>query len=238
MFGALSLFLLMALAMMALTREPPTTDGRNDTRSLRRDVKNMCRLWQDPRIWLLGFAPLSLGLANAWKMVAFTRVATKNLGLSAVAYLLLMQSLGQIVLAKPLGYLLPKTGAGVWVSLSALNYLLMPTVYLTASSLIEGWGILTWYVMMGLAWCIYDVVARTVVLEHFPSEQSGYAFATMNVQMFSTQALMFFLGAKRSPEELAVVLLVVSTCVLPGYLLAEYLKKRRESDSEEDHSAK
>jgi len=226
MFPALSLFIFLALAIMMIVREPPAADERKERKSMRREVRNMCRLWQDPRIWLLGFAPLSLGLANAWKLVALSGEAKEHLGASAVAYLLLAQSLGQVILPKPIACLLSRTGAAVWMGLGALNYLLMPVIYWTANSLTQGWGIMTWYVMMGVAWSIYDVVARSVVLEHFPKEQSGYAFATMNVQMFSTQAVMFFLGRKRTPGELAAVMLVVSACMLPGYVVAESLRKR------------
>merc|ERR1719277_2213377 len=109
--------------------------------------------------------------------------------------------------------------------MGALNYMLMPVLYLTANSLTHGWGIMTWYVMMGVAWSIYDVVARSVVLEHFPKDQAGYAFATMNVQMFSTQALMFFLGRKRSPGELAVLMILTAVCMFPAYLAASWLKR-------------
>jgi len=230
MFPALSAFIFFALAMMVFTREPPQAECGGGRKSLGQEVRNMCRLWQDPRIWLLGFAPLSLGLANAWKLVALSREANKHLGAHAVAYLLLVQSLGQIVLPKLIGCLLPRTGAGLWFGIGALNYMLMPMLYWSATSLTQGWGIMAWYVMMGIAFSIYDVVARTVVLEHFPKEQAGYAFATMNVQMFATQALMFFLGRQKSPSELAALLLVVSSCMLPGYLLAECLRKRRSAE--------
>merc|ERR1719476_502764 len=136
--------------MMALTREPPTTDGRNDTRSLRRDVKNMCHLWQDPRIWLLGFAPLSLGLANAWKLVTLAPEAKRHLGADAVAYLLIAQAVVQIVLPKIISSIMPRTGSGVWIGLASLNYLLMPVLFWTSPSLTQSWGIMTWYAMMGV----------------------------------------------------------------------------------------
>merc|ERR1719277_1882712 len=112
--------------------------------------------------------------------------------------------------------------------MGALNYMLMPVLYLTANSLTQGWGIMTWYVMMGVAWSIYDVVARSVVLEHFPKEQATYAFATMNVQMFVTSAFMFFFKPKIPRDYLAAVMLVVSGCMLPGYMIAECLKKRQD----------
>jgi len=232
MFPTLSLVILLALAMMAFAREPPVADGKHAEKSLRREVGNMCCLWRDPRIWLLGFAPLCLGLSNAWKLVALSRSASAHLGQASVAYLLLIQSVGQIVLPKPISWLMPKTGADVWVGLGALNYLLMPVIYWLVPQLTGSWGISIWYAMMGVAWSIYDVVARSVVLDHFPKEQSSYAFATMNVQMFATQALMFFLGRKRSPGELAVLMIVTAVCMFPAYLAASWLKRRWDESAE------
>jgi len=227
MFPCLTLIIFLALALMVFVREPPRADGTGDRKSWRREVRNMCGLWQDPRIWLLGFAPLSLGLANAWKLVTLAPEAKINLGADAVAYLLTAQAVVQIVLPKIISSIMPRTGSGVWIGLASLNYLLMPVLFWTSRSLTQSWGIMTWYAMMGVAWSIYDVVARSVVLEHFPKEQASYAFATMNLQMFSTQALIFFLRPLLTPGQLAGFMLAVSACMLPGYLVAEWLRARR-----------
>jgi hypothetical protein len=226
MFPALSLLMVGALAMLAFAKEPPIADGKNSEKSLRREVGNMCRLWRDPRIWLLGFAPVCLGLSNAWMLVALSKPASTHLGEASVAYLLLIQSVGQIVLPKPISWLMPKTGADVWVGLGALNYLLMPVLYWFASQLTRSWGISIWYALMGAAWSIYDVVSRSIVLDHFPKEQSSYAFATMNAQMCATQALVFFLGRQTSPSEMAVLIMMAAACMLPAHLAAKWLKKR------------
>jgi len=236
MFPSLTLLILMALGMMAFAKEPPVADDKQVKKSLRVEAGNMFRLWRDPRIWLLGFAPLCLGLSNAFKLVALSPQAHKHLGQASIAYLLLIQSAGQILLPKPISWVISKTGADVWVGVGALNYLAAPLLFFFANDLTCNWGISMWYVSLGVAWSIYDVVARAVVLDHFPKEQAPYAFATMNVQMFSTTALMFFLGRQKTPEELAIVTVVAAACMFPGYMLAKYLKGRQDRSEQADVS--
>jgi len=225
----LSLLVFCALAATFICRDPPNA-GKDKKRTVRHDLGNMCFfLASEPRIWLLGFVPFALGSAQAWILVSLVPEAKDHLGADAIAYLLLVQSISQIILPKPISCLYAKTGASLWVGFASLNYLLMPILFWTAFSLCKGWAISVWYIMMGAAWAIYDVVARTVVLEHFPHEPS-YAFATMNIQMFSTQALMFFLRPLLTRDQLAMILMVVSACILPGYLLATRLKHREAED--------
>jgi hypothetical protein len=223
MFPSLSFIILMAMGMMAFAKEPPVADDKHVKKSLRVEAGNMFRLWRDPRIWLVGFAPLCLGLSNAFKLVALAPQAHKHLGQASIAYLLLIQSAGQILLPKPISWFMPKTGADVWVGVGAFNFLAAPLLFFFANNLTLNWGISIWYVSLGVAWSIYDVVSRAVVLEHFPKEQAPYAFATMNVQMFSTSALMFFLGRQKTPEELASVTVAAAACMFHVYMLAKYL---------------
>lgn len=89
--------------------------------------------------------------------------------------------------------------------------------------------------MVGVGWTFYDVTIRTLFLEHFPGQQSAYSFAIMNIQLYVSQAFMYFAGAGMGPSEEGVVILVVACCIFPGYVLAECVKKKkvvekRESD--------
>jgi hypothetical protein len=232
MLPVVALIIVLALAMQAFASEAPVADDAHAKKSLRQEVASLCRLWQDPRIWLLSFSPICFGLAEGWRVAALTRVVSNRLGEASLVYLLLISATSQIVFPKPISWLMPKTGATLWVCLGALNYLLMPLLYWIANPLAYNWGISLWYVLMGVGRAVYDVVFKSVALDHFSKDQSPYVFATMNFQRFPCQGLMFFLSEKMSASELAVLLMVAAICIVPGNLAAHCLTKRLGAEAE------
>merc|ERR1711879_839075 len=114
----------------------------------------------------------------------------------------------------------------------------MPVLFWLAPSfaptLVEGWGIVVFYICMGLGWPWYDVVVRAVALDNFPKEQSPYAFASLNMFSFGMQAMYFFLGNSLSHSQTALMLFILALCIVPGYLLAKQLQKNRPRADSDD----
>lgn len=175
LFPVLTSFCFLGLANMYLVADFPNLNPGAE-KSCRKEVRNLFRLWKDPRIWLLGLGSMCTGLASAWKVSAFSGPLKENIGPQANAIVNNVQCVVSISASQPLHKAMSKTGVMPWIIFGGALYTSMPLLFWVApsvlSTLVEGWGIVVFYILMGFGWPWYDVVIRAVTLDHFPGEQS------------------------------------------------------------------
>merc|ERR1711920_590907 len=111
-------------------------------------------------------------LGSAWKVSTFSGPLKQNIGAEANAIVNNVQCIVSIIIAQPLGKAMDKIGVMPWIIFGGVLHASMPLLFWLAPSflptLVEGWGIVVFYSLMGCSWPWFDVVVRAVTLDHFP----------------------------------------------------------------------
>eukprot|EP00913_Durusdinium_trenchii_P016235 g15257.t1 len=169
------------------------------------------RLWKDPKTFVLQCTNLTCGFAAAWLGGYIGRfILSKALSSEFIGFA-----------GKGL-----KIGKGPVVALGSLAFLLLGVLSkFVGHPETWGWGVLVFYVLMGIGRAVYESTNKAIFADFFPGEASAGAFA--NVFVFGTAAstAAFTLGATSKDMVELQLLMVFAVLTVPGYLLASFIKR-------------
>ncbi|CAL1170974.1 unnamed protein product [Cladocopium goreaui] len=97
-----------------------------------------------------------------------------------------------------------------------------------------GWGVLVFYVLMGIGRAVYESTNKAIFADFFPGEKSAGAFANVFVFGTSASTLAFAFGASNQDTEELVLLITFAVLTVPGYLLASLMKRREDASQAAD----
>jgi len=183
-------------------------------------------LWSDPKLWLLQSTNIAFGFAAAWlggyvgreifsKALNVGFLGFAGAGLSGIA----------AVLSKVTGSVAERTGKGPILLLGSVAFVCLAVFSKWVGTPSEwGWGVLIFYVFMGVGRGVYEGTNKAIFADFFPGDKSPGAFA--NVMAFGTgsSTIAFVLGAAGSESPEFWLLLVFAAMTFPGFLLATTLK--------------
>eukprot|EP00440_Ansanella_granifera_P052836 gb/GFBE01057288.1/.p1 GENE.gb/GFBE01057288.1/~~gb/GFBE01057288.1/.p1 ORF type:complete len:462 (+),score=97.70 gb/GFBE01057288.1/:1-1386(+) len=191
------------------------------------------RLWKDPKIWLLQCTNLTFGFAAAWLGGYVGRnILTKALNSDFIGFAGALLSALASVLSKLLGLLAQRVGKGPVVALGSISFILLGLLSrLVGDPAAWGWGVLIFYVLMGVGRAVYESTNKAIFADFFQGEKSAGAFA--NVFVFGTGAstLAFVLGATQQDLPELYLLITFAVLTLPGFLVASAMKRGEAQES-------
>merc|ERR1712060_653321 len=94
-----------------------------------------------------------------------------------------------------------------------------------------GWGLVVFYILLGLLRGAYVSTNKAVYADHFPEPKTEAAFANMCMQAALASAAAFFFEKRVPPSAIMIAMMGVAALIGPGYLAASRLRTCR---SEED----
>lgn len=194
------------------------------------------RLWKDPKTFVLQCTNLTCGFAAAWLGGYIGRfILSKALSSEFIGFAGAMLSALASGLSLALGIVARKIGKGPVVALGSLAFLLLGVLSkFVGHPETWGWGVLVFYVLMGIGRAVYESTNKAIFADFFPGEASAGAFA--NVFVFGTAAstAAFTLGATSKDMVELQLLMVFAVLTVPGYLLASFIKRCQEASSQSD----
>eukprot|EP00929_Paragymnodinium_shiwhaense_P052803 TRINITY_DN26443_c0_g1_i1.p1 TRINITY_DN26443_c0_g1~~TRINITY_DN26443_c0_g1_i1.p1 ORF type:complete len:466 (+),score=63.37 TRINITY_DN26443_c0_g1_i1:78-1475(+) len=222
---------IVAARMMSMCREMPVT-AASAKRSLTSDLQSLGDFYEEPRAWLLGFAPLSLGALSFWRRGTVSAAATATLGAGGVASLNLIQKLATMVFAKLTAVWLTRFSGYPVLVLGSFSTIAAVLFFFARDIAEDGWWMSVFFVLTGIARASYETATRSKVLEHFRGEQAAYAFAALTLEQFLVKALFYPTSDIPNADNVQAVVVVVLAClIVPGSLLADRLLARSQRGS-------
>jgi len=192
------------------------------------------RQWKDPKTWFLQCTNLTFGFAAAWLGGYVGRnILTEALSSEFIGFAGAMLSALASVLSLIFGVVAKKIGKGPVVALGSLAFLFLALLSrFVGQPATWGWGVLVFYVLMGIGRAVYESTNKAIFADFFPGEKSAGAFA--NVFVFGTCAstLGFTFGASKKDTEELILLITFAVLTVPGYLLASMVKSREDAPQE------
>ena len=92
------------------------------------------------------------------------------------------------------------------------------------------WGVLVFYVCMGVGRAVYESTNKAIFADFFPDpDKSPGVFANVFVFSNGASATAFILGALDKTDVELYILLVFAALTFPGFLLANALVQRAEA---------
>ncbi|CAE7213219.1 Unc93a [Symbiodinium pilosum] len=221
-----------AFMALATNFDQPTPRG-----SVFAKVLSAVSLWSDPKLWVLQCTNLTFGFAAAWLGGYVGRnILTPALSSDFIGFAGAMLSALASGLSKVFGVAAAKTGKGPVVALGATSFLLLAVLSrFVGQPATWGWGVLVFYVLMGIGRAVYESTNKAIFADFFPGEASPGAFA--NVFVFGTGAstAAFILGATQQDGAEVYLLISFAVLTIPGYIAASLMN--RKEDSETDSSS-
>lgn len=225
------LALASALAFHVLATETGSTAPSG---SLCAKATSAIRLWKDPKIWVLQCTNLTFGFAAAWLGGYVGRYIVNPAlhGAQFIGFAGAMLSALASVLSAGLGVVARKLGKGPVVALGAAAFLMLAVLSkFVGNPATWGWGVLVFYLLMGIGRAVYESTNKAIFADFFPGEASAGAFA--NVFVFGTLAstIAFTLGATSKNLSELYLLMIFAILTVPGYITASFVKRCEESSS-------
>ncbi|CAE7271012.1 Vwa8 [Symbiodinium sp. KB8] len=232
-FSGLAVASTVAFMALATNFEKPAQRG-----SVFAKVLSAVALWSDPKIWVLQCTNLTFGFAAAWLGGYVGRnILTPALSSEFIGFAGAMLSGLASVLSKVFGVTAAKTGKGPVVALGAVSFLLLGVLsrYLGHPAT-WGWGVLVFYVFMGIGRAVYESTNKAIFADFFPGEASPGAFA--NVFVFGTGAstAAFILGATQQDQAEDWLLILFAILTIPGYLVASLISRKEDGETTDSSS--
>ena len=222
------LALVSALAFQVLATE---TNSVTPSGSLCAKATSAIRLWKDPKLWVLQCTNLTFGFAAAWLAgYVGSQIVKPALGAQFIGFAGAMLSALASALSAGLGIVARKLGKGPVVALGAAAFLLLAVLSkYVGHPATWGWGVLVFYVLMGIGRAVYECTNKAIFADFFPGEASAGAFA--NVFVFGTLAstIAFSLGASSKDLSELYLLMIFAILTVPGYLTASFVKRCEEA---------
>jgi MFS family permease len=189
------------------------------------------KLWRDPKIWLLQSTNITFGFAAAW-LAGYVGENILSVALSAnfIGFAGALSSALAAVLCQVLGTVSQKIGKGPVLLLGSVCFALLGALSKCGDPTEWGWGVLVFYVCMGVGRAVYESTNKAIFAEYFPGpDKSPGVFA--NVIVFSTGATTaaFILDATNKAGVELYILICFACLTFPGFLLADALAQRPEA---------
>eukprot|EP00931_Biecheleriopsis_adriatica_P036789 TRINITY_DN21155_c0_g1_i2.p1 TRINITY_DN21155_c0_g1~~TRINITY_DN21155_c0_g1_i2.p1 ORF type:complete len:463 (-),score=89.82 TRINITY_DN21155_c0_g1_i2:68-1426(-) len=222
-FSALAFVATLAFMALATSLSEAPPPGSFCAKAL-----SAVRLWGDPKIFLLQCTNLTFGFAAAWLGGYVGRkILSQALSSDFIGFAGALLSALASVLSKLFGLAAVRYGKVPILTLGAVAFILLGVVSrLVKDPAAWGWGVLIFYVFMGIGRAVYESTNKAIFADFFPKEQSAGAFA--NVFIFGTGAstLAFVLGASQQDLPEQYLLVTFAALTLPCYMLASVLRGR------------
>ncbi|CAE7544317.1 Unc93a [Symbiodinium natans] len=227
-FSGLAVASTIAFMVLATNFGKPAQRG-----SVFAKVLSAVSLWSDPKTWVLQCTNLTFGFAAAWLGGYIGRnILTPALSSDFIGFAGAMLSALASVLSKVFGVTAAKTGKGPVVALGATSFLLLGVLSRFVGHPADwGWGVLVFYILMGVGRAVYESTNKAIFADFFPGEASAGAFA--NVFVFGTGAstAAFILGATQQDGAEVYLLISFAALTIPGYMAASLIRRKEDSDS-------
>lgn len=236
-FGAVALVSTLAFQIMASSGEAPATTATAATAAAGACSKafSAVRQWKDPKTWFLQCTNLTFGFAAAWLGGYVGRhIFTETLSSEFIGFAGAMLSALASVLSLGFGVVAKKLGKGPVLALGALAFLCLALLSRFGHPKTWGWGVLVFYVLMGIGRAVYESTNKAIFADFFPGEKSAGAFANVFVVGTNASTLAFAFGASNQDTEELVLLITFAVLTVPGYLLASLMKRREDASQAAD----
>ncbi|CAK9014708.1 unnamed protein product [Durusdinium trenchii] len=196
------------------------------------------RQWTDPQTWFLQCTNLTFGFAAAWLGGHIGReILTEALSSEFIGYAGALLSALASGLSLVLGQVARRMGKGPVVALGSMAFLFLGILsQYVGKPATWGWGVLVFYLLMGLGRAVYESTNKAIFADFFPGEKSAGAFANVFVFGTSASTVAFTLGAVGKASEELYLLLTFAVLTMPGYLTACVIKRHLEKREQETAS--
>lgn len=238
-FGAVALISTMAFQVMATGDAGTAASASTASAGPCSKAFSALRQWKDPKTWFLQCTNLTFGFSAAWLGGYVGRnILTETLSSEFIGFAGAMLSALASVLSLGFGVVAKKLGKGPVLALGAVAFLCLALLSRFGHPKTWGWGVLAFYVMMGIGRAVYESTNKAIFADFFPGEKSAGAFANVFVFGTSASTLAFTFGASNQETEELVLLITFAVLTVPGYLLASLMKRREEASQAADSQAK
>eukprot|EP00928_Gymnodinium_smaydae_P078732 TRINITY_DN62821_c0_g1_i1.p1 TRINITY_DN62821_c0_g1~~TRINITY_DN62821_c0_g1_i1.p1 ORF type:complete len:463 (-),score=42.16 TRINITY_DN62821_c0_g1_i1:196-1518(-) len=219
-------------ALAALVFASWSTDlqkGGADTRSsICAKLTAATTLWRDPKLWLLQPTNITFGFAAAWLGGYVSRnILSQALNLGFLGFAGAMLSGLAAILSKVCGLVSERIGKGPVVAIGAIAFLMLGICSkFVGEPSTWGWGVLVFYMFMGIGRAVYESTNKAIFADMFPGAKSAGAFANVFVFNSGASTVAFILGATGTELPELYLLLFFGIVTVPGYALASWLGQR------------
>merc|ERR1711972_663782 len=241
-----AVFAILAIGLVALTRDPPAPATQKQTvdskESIKREIRAAANYYKNPRAWFLAIPALTIGIMSAWKAFDIGNILEEpgSININNAPAVNLAQAFTQMVCAKLFSRLIPCFGTNPVMGLGTVGLLAAPCLALFTNLAYDGWYILIFYCLAGLSWSVMGTAFKAIILDHFKDDQAGTAFAAYNSQTFIGQVIFYFLGVAGSDtmkiKEICIV--IFAALIMPAVYIADSLKLEDDPTKEGQETSK
>ncbi|CAK0799561.1 unnamed protein product [Prorocentrum cordatum] len=155
------------------------------------------RMWRDPKLWLLMSTNVTFGFAAAWLGgYVGENILSQALSSGFIGFAGALLSALAAVLSRVLGWVSQRTGKGPVLLMGAVCFALLGVLSKVGDPAKWHWGVLVFYMCMGVGRAVYESTNKAIFADFFPSpEQGPGVFANVFVFGTGSSAAAFLLGA-------------------------------------------
>merc|ERR1712217_754344 len=225
-------FALLAICLVALTRDPPAAATQmqkvSSKESIKKEIQATFNYYKSPRALFLAIPALTIGIMSAWKSFDIANIMDEPGSISDrnAPAVNLVQSFTQMLCAKLFSRLIPCFGTNPVMGLGTVGILTAPLLALFTNLAYDGWYILIFYCLQGLGWSVMGTAFKTIILDHFIDDQASTAFAAYNSQSFIGQVIFYFLavGGSNTMKIKEICIVIFAALIMPSVYIADSMK--------------